>query len=72
MQNISNSSSVNSRLKPKGKTLSPGPGEYTITRTEPTRFYLSTSTRNDLRASLTLPGPGSYSPSISESSPRIS
>jgi hypothetical protein len=72
MKNISQSSLVNGKLKPRGKTLSPGPGEYTITRTEPTRFYLSTASRNDLRSSLDLPGPGSYSPSMSESSPRIS
>ena len=72
MQNISHSSSVNNKLKPRGATLSPGPGDYTVTRTEPTHFYLSTATRNDIGVNSTLPGPGSYSPYMSEGSPRIS
>ena len=72
MQKNSPSWTVGSKVKTRFHTQSPGPGEYSIVRQDPIHFYLSTSSRKDLNHSHQIPGPGSYSPSLTESSPKIS
>lgn len=72
MQKNSPSWTVSGKSRMRVHTQSPGPGEYSIVRQDPVHFYLSTSSRKDLNHSHQIPGPGSYSPSLTESSPKIS
>ena len=71
MHKSSPSWTIPARQRHKAKEPTPGPGEYVINPMDPIKFPISTSLRTNIQAEKDSPGPGSYSPAVSASSPKI-
>ena len=71
MQKVSPSWSILGKGRAKEPSVTPGPGDYSTQSPDPIKFAVTNSQRQDTRMSNDSPGPGSYSPELSSSSPRM-